>query len=156
MTAAKQTPLIAQLEPLAGTWRMDAEFPDGRQGPPGDMGARTIFEYGPDRGYVIQRWQVPHPAAPDGIAIIAADATGDGFQQHYFDARGVVRVYQMTFNDGIWTLERTTADFSALDFEQRWEAELSADGRTIRGRWLHRAGDRNWEHDFALTYARLD
>lgn len=153
MTAAQQ---IAQLEPLTGTWRMDVEFPDGRQGPPGDTGARTVFEYGPDQGFLIQRWQVPHPAAPDGIAIITANASGEGFAQHYFDSRGVVRVYQMTFTDRDWTLERTTGDFSPLDFAQRWEAEFSADRHTIRGRWLHRAGDGNWEHDFALTYARLD
>ena len=36
---------IDVLAPLIGTWRMDVEFPDGRQGPPRDVGARTVFEY---------------------------------------------------------------------------------------------------------------
>jgi len=49
------TPAIADLTPLIGTWRMDAVFPDGRQGSPEDSGARTVFEHGPDAAFVIQR-----------------------------------------------------------------------------------------------------
>jgi hypothetical protein len=150
-----QTPAIAELSPLIGTWRMDAVFPDGPQGPPEDTGARTVFEYGPGSQFVIQRWQVPHPAAPDGIAIIAADPARGGFLQHYFDSRGVVRLYEMSFADGTWTLQRTSPDFSPLDFSQRWEAELSADGDAIQGRWLDRSEEGEWSHDFALTFTRL-
>ncbi len=155
MSTQTPPPAIAELAPLIGTWRMDAVFPDARQGPPEDTGARTVFEYGPGSQWMIQRWQVPHPAAPDGIAIITADPARGGFLQHYFDARGVVRLYEMAFADRAWTLERTKADFSPLDFSQRWEAELSADGDTIRGRWLDRGADGEWSHDFELTYTRL-
>lgn len=152
-----QTPrsAIADLAPLIGTWRMDVVFPDARQRPPEDTGARTVFEYGPGAQFVIQRWQVPHPAAPDGIAIITTDPASGGFLQHYFDSRGVVRLYQMTFSSGAWTMQRTEADFSPLDFSQRWEAELSAEVDIIRGRWLDRTGDGEWSHDFELTYTRL-
>jgi len=149
------TPTVAELAPLIGTWRMDAVFPDGRQGPPEDTRARTVFEYGPESQFVIQRWEVPHPAAPDGIAIIIADRERNALLQHYFDSRGVVRLYEMSFAAGIWTLERTKADFSPLDFSQRWEAELTDAGGTIRGRWLDRAADGSWSEDFALTYTRI-
>lgn len=149
------TSAIADLTPLIGTWRMDAAFPDGRHGPPEDTGARTVFEHGPDAAFVIQRWAVPHPAAPDGIAIITADPARGGFLQHYFDSRGVVRLYEMTFGQGAWTPLRTQADFSTLEFAQRWEAELSADGNTIHGRWLDRTGEGSWSVDFALTYTSL-
>jgi hypothetical protein len=155
MSTESQTPTIAELAPLIGTWRMDAVFPDGRQGPPEDSGARTVFEYGPGAQFLIQRWQVPHPSAPDGIAIITADPARGGFLQHYFDSRGVVRLYEMSFSGGAWTLQRTTADFSPLDFSQRWEAELSASADTIQGRWLDRTAGGEWSHDFALTYTRL-
>jgi hypothetical protein len=155
MSNQTPAPATAELEPLIGTWRMDAVFPDTRQGPPEDTGARTVFEYGPGSQFVIQRWQVPHPAAPDGIAIITADPARGGFLQHYFDSRGVVRLYEMSFAAGVWTLQRTTADFSPLDFSQRWEAELSPDGDTIQGRWLDRSDEGEWSHDFALTYTRL-
>jgi len=53
------------------------------------------------------------------------------------------------------TLQRTTTDFSPLDFSQRWEAELSTDGETIEGRWLDRSDDGEWSHDFELTYTKL-
>ncbi len=155
MSTQAPPPAVAALSPLIGTWRMDAVFPDARQGPPEDTGARTVFEYGPGSRFVTQRWQVPHPAAPDGIAIITADPARGGFLQHYFDSRGVVRLYEMTFADRIWTLQRTSADFSALDFSQRWEAELSADGDAIHGRWLDRSDDGEWSHDFELTYTKL-
>lgn len=148
-------PAVAALAPLIGTWRMDAVFPDARQGPPEDTGARTVFEYGPGSQFVIQTWQVPHPAAPDGIAIITADPEHGGFLQHYFDSRGVVRVYEMTFDERTWTLQRTRADFSPLDFSQRWEAKLSPDGERIEGRWLDRSDDGEWSHDFELTYTKL-
>jgi hypothetical protein len=155
MSTQRQTPTVAELAPLIGSWRMDAVFPDGRQGPPEDTGARTVFEYGPGSQFVIQRWEVPHPAAPDGIAIITADPASGDFLQHYFDSRGVVRLYEMTFADGVWTLERTKADFSPLDFSQRWEAELTHGGDTIQGRWLDRMADGGWRDDFALTYTRI-
>jgi hypothetical protein len=146
---------IDVLAPLIGTWRMDVEFPDGRQGPPRDVGARTVFEYGPESAFLVQRWHVPFPQAPDGLAIITADGDGPGFLQHYFDSRGVVRVYVMTFAERTWTLERTKPDFSPLDFRQRWEAELSADGQAIAGQWLDGTEDGAWSHDFALTYTKL-
>lgn len=155
MSDQEQTRTLAQLAPLIGTWRMDVEFAGGKQGPPGDGGARTVFEYGPGSAFLIQRWEVPHAAAPDGIAIITADPHGSEFAQHYFDSRGVVRLYEMTFADGVWTLERTKADFSPLDFTQRWEGELSAGGQTLCGRWLSGTADGGWSHDFALTYTRL-
>jgi hypothetical protein len=155
MSNQTHTPTVADLAPLIGTWRMDVEFPDGRQGPPRDMGARTVFEYGPGSQFLIQRWQVPHPEAPDGIAIITTDSARGAFLQHYFDSRGVVRLYEMAFADRIWTLERAKPDFSPLDFFQRWEAKLSAEGQTIRGRWLDRTANEGWSHDFALTYTRV-
>ena len=112
MSTQAPPPAVAALSPLIGTWRMDAVFPDARQGPPEDTGARTVFEYGPGSQFVIQRWQVPHPAAPDGIAIITADPARGGFLQHYFDSRGVVRLYEMTFAERAWTLQRTSAAIS--------------------------------------------
>ena len=77
-------------------------------------------------------------------------------QQHYFDTRGVVRVYAMTFEDGVWTLVRESPDFSELKFWQRYEGSFSADGDTIDGAWYisHDAGA-TWEKDFDLVYRRV-
>ena len=98
--------------------------------------------------------RAPDPA-PDALTIIAPDEAGDGYRQHYFDSRGVVRLYAMTFGDGAWTLLFTSPDFTPLSFAQRYTGAFSADGRTIEGRWEKSDdGDASWELDFELSYRR--
>jgi hypothetical protein len=139
------------LEPLIGTWELAAEFPTGEgAGVPG----RTTFEWLLGRAFVLQRAEVDHPAAPDGHIILAPDPTRpDGWTQHYFDSRGVVRRYEMTFDGREWTLLRQTADDSPLDFRQRYVGRLSDDARTIDGQWEIDDGG-GWRTDFRLTYRR--
>ena len=55
--------------------------------------------------------------------------------QHYFDSRGVARVYAMDLSDGVWTLLRDSADFTPQSFAQRYTGTFSADGQRIDGRW---------------------
>ena len=67
--------------------------------------------------------------APDGIAIIGADPDSKGnFLQHYFNSRGVARVYKMSMSDRGWTLVRDTPDFSPLDFAQRYTGTFGDEG----------------------------
>ena len=82
--------------------------------------------------------------------------TGGAFAQHYFDTRGVIRVYDMTFEDGVWTLQRDSPDFSDLSFWQRFSGTFSEDGATITGRWdaSHDKGA-TWEKDFDLVYRKV-
>ena len=121
---------MAALEPLVGSWDVSVTFPGAE--PVG--GATTEFEFMDGGLFLIQRWAVPVPEAPDGIALIGYTG-GDTLRQHYFDTRGVARVYEMGFDDGVWTLERTTPDFSDLAFWQRFSGTFSADGNTIEGAW---------------------
>ena len=64
-----------------------------------------------------------------------AGKNGCGCLQHYFDSRGVARVYKMSVEEGVWKLWRDEPDFSPLDFSQRFTGTFSADGTTIAGRW---------------------
>jgi hypothetical protein len=42
------------------------------------------FEWLPGERFLIQRWEVPVPEAPDGIAIIGSDPKREGnYLQHY-------------------------------------------------------------------------
>src|SRR5262245_48202131 len=124
---------LEALQPLVGEWRLVATFKDI---PPADIGARAIFEWMPGERFLIQRWEVPTPEAPDGIAIIGPDPALEGaYLQHYFDTRGVARVYKMSFENGVWKLWRDEADFSTLDFAQRYTGTFSDDGRTITRAW---------------------
>jgi hypothetical protein len=143
---------IERLKPLIGAWSMEARFPNG--GPAGAAG-ETIFEWLSGEQLLLQRWQVPVPEAPDGIAVIGPGRDGEAFLQHYFDSRGVARLYQMSFETGVWKLWRTAPDFSPLDFAQRFTATFSDAGNTIAGRWETSADGSTWEHDFELIYTRI-
>ena len=153
MTAmANKDDVLKALEPLLGEWRLMAVFKDI---PPADIGARVNFEWLPGEQFLIQRWEVPVPEAPDGIAIIGTDSESRGnYLQHYFDSRGVARVYKMSFANGVWKLWRDTPDFSPLDFSQRYVGTFSSDGKTIAGAWEICHDGKTWEHDFDLTYIK--
>jgi hypothetical protein len=140
------------LEPLVGEWSMAAVF-EGL--PPVDAGANVSFEWLPEKRFLIERWEVPIPEAPDGIAVIGADPNSDGtYLQHYFDSRGVARVYRMSLENGVWKLWRDEPDLSPLDFSQRFTGTFDDDGKTITGRWEICHDGETWEHDFDLTYLK--
>jgi len=133
---------LDDLDAFVGEWSMSSSFGSG--------GARTTFEWLTDRRFLIQRWEVDHPAAPDGIAVIGLDAD-DRLLQHYFDSRGVARIYEMTFDGETWTLERRG---EAPDFSQRFTATFTDDD-TIIGAWERSDDGVAWTHDFDLGYARV-
>jgi hypothetical protein len=152
MTTAAEP--LAALEPFVGQWSMAAAF-KGTPATDPDAGGRVSFEWLPGGRFLIQRWEVPVPEAPDGIALIGADpGTAGNYLQHYFDTRGVARVYKMSFDKGVWKLWRDEPDFSPLDFSQRFTSRFSDDGRTIAGAWEICHDGETWEHDFDLTYRR--
>jgi hypothetical protein len=134
---------LKRLGVFIGEWRLGLE-----------PGARSVFEWALDGKFLIQRTEIPDPVFPNGLCIVAYDPSKDAYTQHYFDSRGVVRLYAMTFRDGIWTLLRNTPDFTPLDFSQRFTGRFSADGNTISGTWETGDGS-NWKKDFELTYARI-
>ena len=138
------------LERFVGSWDVEFQLP-GVPPVPG----RTTFEWLLDRRFLVQRASADHPDAPVGHMIISADhRRDDGYLQHYFDSRGVVRLYEMDVDGAEWTLTRLTADFSPLDFAQRWISRFSDDGDTITGRWETSPDGREWALDFELTYRR--
>jgi hypothetical protein len=152
MATTSSSASLKGLEALVGEWSMMAVFKDM---PPADIGARVSFEWAPGKQFLIERWEVPVPEAPDGIAIIGADPEREGgYLQHYFDSRGIARVYKMTLADGVWKLWRDEPDFSPLEFSQRFTGTFSDDGKTISGTWEICNDGKTWEKDFDLTYTK--
>ena len=139
------------LSVLLGEWSMDALIPTI---PHDDTRGLVTFEWMAGEQFLIERWEVPHPDAPDGVAIIGFDEGRGTYLQHYFDARGVARLYEMTLTDDLWTLTRTEPDFSPLDFRQRFTGRFEDGGSTIRGQWEINHGSK-WEKDFDLTYSKV-
>jgi hypothetical protein len=149
---------LARLDVFVGEWVLQARFPDEQPAPSSaeedSPQARSRFEWALDGKFLLQRTEVLVPDAPDSLAIVRADLETGAYTQHYYDSRGVVRLYAMTFADRVWTLTRESPDFSPLDFQQRFTGTFSQDENIISGAWQARRNGAGWEHDFDLTYRR--
>jgi len=151
---------LDRLNVLVGQWEVEATFKAGFFGPgsPEITGrGRTTFQWLEGRFFLTQRFVnepadgTGHPAVPSGIAIIGTSRERDTFAQHYYDSRGVARVYQMTLEGREWKLWREEPGFW-----QRYAGVISEDGTTITGAWEASADGREWRHDFDLTHIKTD
>jgi len=150
---AKETERLA---PLIGEWSMAIVMPgEERPAKLPDIGARVTFEWMEGQAFVLERWTVPIREAPDGLAVIGWDEGRGTFLQHYFDQRGVARVYEMSLANGIWKLERTKPDFSPFDFSQRFTGTLTVESERIDGTWEIANDHETWTKDFDLIYTRV-
>jgi hypothetical protein len=138
---------IQELEPLVGEWVTEVRMPPGGGEP---VRGRTTFEWLEGGGYVIQRATMENPVFPRGVMVIGPAATGERIVQHYFDSRGVARVYEISLDDGVLRLWRDDADFA-----QRYSGAIGPDAMTIEGAWEICHDGTTWEHDFDLTYTRV-
>jgi hypothetical protein len=133
---------------LLGHWTMEMLLADA---PPSDSRGQVTFEWGPGEAFLLQRWEVPVPEAPDGAAVIAFDEESGELIQHYFDSRGVARRYATAIEDATWSLWKLTAGFA-----QRFRGEFSPSGDTVEGAWEKAdEGGGDWELDFRLVYRRV-
>jgi hypothetical protein len=146
--------VLDRLDVLIGQWQMEASFEAGYWGPGTppmtSQGGRTIFEWLAGQFFLIQRFATDHPAAPSGLAVIGAGDEPGTCVQHYYDSRGVARVYQLSLDGGTWRLWR-----EAPGFWQRYTGVISADGTRIEGAWEASADGREWKHDFGLSYRKV-
>lgn len=84
MQQGSDNPAALSLDPFIGERSMQAFFPGAA---PSDLRGLTGFEWVADPALLVQRWEVPLPEAPDGIAIIRFDETRGIYLQHCFDSR---------------------------------------------------------------------
>jgi hypothetical protein len=138
---------LGLLDVLVGAWTQEVT---GHGDPTGTM----TFEWTLGRRYLSQRSSLP-PPFPESLSLVEYDEASGGFLQHYFDSRGVTRLYRMTLAGSEWTLLRTAPDFSALPFAQRFVGTVADDERSVDGRWEQsHDGGRTWELDFELHLER--
>jgi hypothetical protein len=137
---------VNDLRDFVGDWELAVDLPGAE-----DTRGRVRFEL--MGGVLVQRTTLPTPDAPDSCCVVLTQADGS-YVQHYFDARGVARIYAMTFDGRTWVLERTAPDLSPLDFQQRFIGRFSDDRATIDGEWQTSADGREWSRDFGVTYVR--
>ena len=154
----------ATLEPLhrlVGTWSTEATHP----ALPGVLVHGTAhIEWLEGEQFLIHRARTDHPDFPDFISIIGAtgrdrvDQSPDDQQagddshlsMHYYDSRGVYRVYQVAIDGTAWRLWRNAAGFS-----QRFTGTFSDDGDVIAGQWQLCEDDIHWKDDLRISFHRL-
>jgi hypothetical protein len=144
----KSTP-APELEPfraLIGSWTVEATHP---MYPSVVVGGRSSFEWLEGEQFLIQRSQADHPDFPDSISVIGAPEDEEPLSMHYFDSRGVHRVYEMSFADGELKIWRDAPGFS-----QRFTGTFADDGDTLMGVWELSRDDSTWDDDLEITYRR--
>jgi hypothetical protein len=131
-----------QFDVLIGEWTIEALRPETSADP---ITGRQRFEWILGGQFVLQRSTTEHPEMPDVTAILAPDSW------HYFDSRGVVRLYQLSLTDGVWRIWREDPDFW-----QQFTGTISPDGTRIDAAWeMSRDHGSTWNHDFAMTYTKV-
>ena len=140
---------LTSLDVFVGEWKMGASLVPSTADAPH---ACTMFEWLPGKRFLIQRWEVDYPDAPDGIAIIGFDADAVSLLQHYFDSRGVQTCVAMTFADRVWTLERLPPVLRT----SRSASSGPSSTMTTRSMAVGNSSDgSNWNPDLSLTYTHV-
>jgi hypothetical protein len=138
---------LRDLDQLVGDWTLQATHPAF---PDLVVPGRSSFEWLDGEKFMVQRSTADHPAFPDSISVIGAMSDDDErLSMHYYDSRGVHRVYSLEMSGGVLRIGRDAPGFS-----QRLEARVADYGDSFGGTWLLSRDDETWDDDLEITYRR--
>jgi hypothetical protein len=146
---------MEEFEPLIGEWHGEGEFPVE---PPMKLSAEAKIERLGE--FIVFSSKGEPTDVPDSVSIIGGAPAGEPQPMHYFDSRGVKRLYMTALEGSTWKVWRAPGEDwngpHGPGFNQRFIGEMSADRKTIEGRWERGMGDAGdeWELDFPMTYVR--
>jgi hypothetical protein len=131
---------MSALDRLLGSW----EFTMHHSAMSEPVTGRQRYERVLDGAFVLQHWTYDHPDFPDAIALLSDD------RYHYFDVRGITRVFDFEIDDRGWSMVRLDEDFS-----QRQTARFR--GLDVMDSTGEKSDDQGvtWQHDFTMTYQRV-
>lgn len=153
-------PALLPLNRFVGNWSSEATHP----AMPGVIVRGTVsVEWLEGQRFLIQRARTDHPDFPDSISIIGfterdridksgmapADPGKGQLNMHYFDSRGVFRVYDVSVEQEPWRFWRDAPGFS-----QRYTGSFADGGNTLIGRWQLCEDGVEWRDDVAISYRR--
>ena len=144
---AEQSGLGEGWQRFIGTWATEGAHP---MLPGEPIRGTSRFEWLDGQRFVIWRSHYDHPEIPDAITIIGV--TDGQLSMHYFDYRGVYRLYTTSLDQDTWLYWR---DAPAPDFSQRFTGTFSGDGDTITLQGQLSKDGTTWEDDLALNYTRV-
>ena len=131
---------MSALDRLLGTWEFTMHHSDISE----PVTGRQYYERVLDGAFVLQRWTYDRPDFPDAMALLTED------RYHYFDVRGITRVFDFDVDDAGWSMVLLDEDFS-----QRSTARFRGpDVMESTGEKSHDKGV-TWQHDFTMTYQRV-
>ncbi|MFL5322586.1 MAG: hypothetical protein ACJ790_23195 [Myxococcaceae bacterium] len=107
--------------------------------------------------FLIQSSTTDHPEFPGSTSIIGftdrdrAEGAPEPSQltMHYFDSRGVFRVFEVSIDETAWKFSRIAPGFS-----QRFTGTFADGGDTIVGVSQLCQDDVNWVNDLRINYRR--
>ena len=151
--------MLQPLDRLVGRWSSEATHPSL---PDTTVSGTLTAEWLEGRRFLILRTRNEHPEFPDAISIIGfsdVDRAGEPpaaaaeqptqLSMHYFDSRGVCRVYDAVVDADTWRLWRHAPGLS-----QTFVGEFADDGDTVLGLWRMCEDGANWSDDLRVVYRR--
>jgi hypothetical protein len=129
------------LDRLLGTW----QFTMHHVALPEPVTGVQRYERVLDGAFLRLDWTYDHPDFPNAIAML------DERSCHYFDVRGISRVFDLSVDDTGWSMIRRDADFwqrSSATFRDTDSMEGSGENSYDSGA--------TWEHDFTISYRRVE
>lgn len=127
------------LERLLGTWDISMRH----VALPEPVVGRQRYEQVLDGAFVMLHWTYDHPDFPNAIALLEPSAF------HYFDVRGISRVFDLQIDDLGWSMIRRDPDF----WQRSSATFVGANKMQGVGENSHDGGI-TWVHDFTMTWAR--
>lgn len=153
-------PILAPFNRLVGPWTTEATHP---MMPGVVVRGTVVVEWLDGQRFLSHRAGTDHPDFPNALSIIGdmshdrvdesthalPPVTAGGLRLHYFDSRGVFRVFETSIADDAWKYWN-----KAQGFSQRFTGTFVDGGDTIVGQTQLRRGDGQWKDDLAITYRR--
>jgi hypothetical protein len=128
------------LDRLLGTWESSMQH----VAIPEPIVGRQLFERVLDGAFVMLRWTSDHPDVPDAIALLEEG------KYHYFDVRGLTRLFDLEVDDSGWSMIRRDSDF----WQRSTVRFVGSDAMEGAGENSHDEG-KTWEHDYSISFTRL-
>ena len=141
-------PTLKNLDILVGEWELLGTWP---QDTSAVLRGHASIQWVEGGAFLLYQWQIDQPEFPNATAMIGPDDVAGTYSMLYFDSRGVSRIYEMSFNEGIWKLWRNWPGFS-----QRFTGRFSEGQNRIMSQWEKSTNGLEWEHDFDLVYKRVE
>jgi hypothetical protein len=140
---------------LVGRWTSEGSHPAL---PGAVIRGSSTFEWLDGEKFLVLRTSYDHPDMPDALSLIGDT---DGLQMHYFDSRGVHRLYAVTVTDEGWQIEMGRASAGAYatsdgPFAQRMTYTFGDGDRTMASKAQLSFDDETWQDDLELTHRRAD